>query len=303
MRKTLRMPNWNDILDEIREKGSTFDLVRRKYLANLHKVTGRNIICYYSGWLQKPGLMGAMIDDNDKNGLMTTINRLDRSKGLDLVLHTPGGETAAVESIVDYLRACFGSDIRAIVPLMAMSGGTMIACACKCILMGKQSSLGPVDPQFRGLPAHGILEEFNRARKNIQEDPSWIPVWQPIIARYTPTLVGECRKSVDWAKELVRDWLKSSMLKDHPEKVEGIVEGLTDHAWTKSHSRHLSIHTCKKLGLVVEELEKDQTLQDAVLSLHHAYTHTLARTAAVKIIENHLGTAFILALAQKPSER
>ncbi len=78
------MPNWNEILDEIRKHGSTFDLIRRKYLAKLQRLTGRNVICYYSGWLQKPGLMGAMIDDNDKNGLMTTINKLDRSKGLTL---------------------------------------------------------------------------------------------------------------------------------------------------------------------------------------------------------------------------
>jgi len=296
------MPNWNEILDEIRRHGSTFDLIRRKYLANLHEVTGRNVICYYSGWLQKPGIIEAMIDDNDKNGLMTTINKMDRSKGLDIVLHTPGGETAAVESIVDYLRSCFGTDMRAIVPLMAMSGGTMIACACKSIVMGNQSSLGPVDPQFRGVPAHGILEEFKDAHDAIKHDPSTIPVWQPIIAKYTPTLVGECQKSVDWAKELVRGWLETGMFKDDPDpsiKVEQIVEGLTDHAWTKSHSRHLSIKTCsEELGLTVEELEKDDKLQDAVLSLHHAYMHTLARTSTIKIIENHLGAAFVIAIAQ-----
>jgi len=183
----------------------------------------------------------------------------------------------------------------------------MIACACKSIVMGRQSSLGPVDPQFRGVPAHGILEEFCDAHDAIKRDPSKIPVWQPIIAKYTPTLVGECQKSVDWAKELVGGWLKSGMFKDDPDptiKAQGIVKGLTDHAWTKSHSRHLSVKTCKEeLHLTVEELEEDGALQDSVLSLHHAYMHTLAHTAAIKIIENHLGTAFILAVAQSPSER
>ena len=42
----------------------------------------------------------------------------------------------------------FGEDIRAIIPQTSMSGGTMIACSCKEILMGKHSSLGPVDPQI-----------------------------------------------------------------------------------------------------------------------------------------------------------
>jgi len=162
-RKNLKMPDWNELLDEIKASGSTHDIIGRKYLKQLYEVTNRNTIVYYSGWLQKKGLPPIMagMDDGDKIGFMTTIHDLDRSKGLDLVLHTPGGETAATESIVDYLRKMFGPDIRAIVPQLALSGGTMIACACKTILMGKHSSLGPIDPQFRGKPAHGVIEEFN----------------------------------------------------------------------------------------------------------------------------------------------
>ena len=156
------MPNWNELLDELKNMGSTQDVLRRKYLDVLHKVTNRNIIIYYSGWMQKPGLLPPLagITDEDKIGFMSTINHLDHSKGLDLVLHTPGGDTAATESLVDYLLNMFEGDIRAIVPQIAMSGGTMIACACKSIVMGKQSSLGPVDPFLNGIPAHGVIEEF-----------------------------------------------------------------------------------------------------------------------------------------------
>jgi len=99
------MPNWNEILDEIKKAGSTHDIIRRKYLERLHQITGRNIIIYYSGWLQKKGLPDVGINDDDKTGFMTTINKLEFSKGLDIVLHTPGGEMAATESLVDYIRA------------------------------------------------------------------------------------------------------------------------------------------------------------------------------------------------------
>src|SRR5262245_52501160 len=139
------MPNWNEILNELGAKGSTHDVVRRQYLKKLRQTNGgRNVILYYSGWLQKPELKGrgTSVDDADKNGLMAVINKLDRSKGLDLVLHTPGGDVSATESLVDYLRAMFGTDIRAIIPQLAMSAGTMIACSCREIIMGKQSSLG-----------------------------------------------------------------------------------------------------------------------------------------------------------------
>jgi ClpP class serine protease len=135
------MPDWSQVLNKVSAAGSTYDVIRRGYMHELHEMTGRNVIVYYSGWLQKPGIKGVDINDEDKNGLMTVIHQLDRSHGLDSILHTPGGDTAATESIVHYLRAMFGTDIRAIVPQLAMSGGTMVACASREILMGKPSSL------------------------------------------------------------------------------------------------------------------------------------------------------------------
>ncbi len=290
------MSNWNQLLDELQASGSTFDMIRRKYLKELIVLTGRNVITYYSGWLQKGILGGLGINDNDKVGFMTTLHGLDRSKGLDLILHTPGGETAATESIVDYLRNMFGTNMRAIVPQLALSGGTMMACACKSIIMGKHSSLGPIDPQFRGMPAHGVLEEFKTACEECKADPTKIPLWQAVIAKYTPTLIGECQKAIKWSEEMAKEWLISGMFngeKDADKKANTIIKELEDHAVTKSYARHLSASKCKDMGLKVEILEDEQKLQDAVLTIHYACIHTLSATVASKIIENHNGKAFI----------
>lgn len=290
------MPNWTEILGEINACGSAHDVVRRMHLRNLHEVSGRNVVVYYSGWLQKRGLQNLDINDADKNGFMTVLNKLDRTKGLDLILHTPGGETAATESLVDYLRSMFGSNVRAIIPQLALSAGTMIACACSEIVMGKHSSLGPIDPQFGGIPAHGIVEEFKRAHTEIRGDQSKVFVWQPIIAKYAPTFIGECEKAIKWCDDMVREWLRTGMLRDDPDrdtKINRIMEELADHAISLSHSRHLSAIKCKDLGLRIFDLESDDALQDAVLSVHHSCIHTLTSTAAYKLIENHEGIASI----------
>lgn len=174
----------------------------------------------------------------------------------------------------------------------------MIACACKVILMGKQTSLGPVDPQFNGIPAHGVIEEFKRAYEEIRIDPAKIPVWQPIIAKYSPAFIGECQKAIAWSEQLVRDWLATGMLAgdaERDQKIDRIVKELTDHALTLSHARHLSAETCQDMGLNIEMLETKQSLQDAVLSIHHACMLTLSQTGAFKIIENHKGVAYIQA--------
>jgi membrane-bound ClpP family serine protease len=190
----------------------------------------------------------------------------------------------------------FNTDIRAFIPQLALSAGTMIACACKEIYMGKHSSLGPIDPQFNGIPAHGVIEEFKRAYLEIKADPAKIPVWQPVIAKYHPTLIGECEKAIEWSVEMTKEWLVSGMLSGDPDatqKAEQILSELGSHALTKSHARHLSADTCQKIGLNVKFLEDDQALQEAVLSIHHALVHTLSSTAAYKIIENQEGVAFI----------
>lgn len=303
------MPNWSELVKELNQLGSPFDILRRKYISELYEYTNRNVICYYSGFLQKPELGASVaVNDNDKNGLMTAINGLDAEKGLDLIIHTPGGDTAATESIVDYLWSKFQGNIRCFVPQMAMSAGTMIACSAKEIWMGKQSSLGPVDPQFNGIPAHGVLEEFEKAYKEITEKPETVPVWQPIIAKYSPAFLGECEKAIKWSNELVSEWLERNMLKeddDKEEKIKTILKELGDHSVSYAHNRHLPSEKCKEIGLVVFNLEDDQELQDKVLSVHHIYFHTLSSTPAFKIIENQNGQAFIQqaqqVLVQQPS--
>ncbi|WGS23380.1 hypothetical protein [Bradyrhizobium sp. ISRA463] len=182
------MPNWNSVLREISvyqadHNESAFDVVRRKYLKRLFTHTKRNVIAYYSGFLSKPRIEGTQINDEDKNGFMLCIHELKRDRGLDLILHTPGGDGAAAESLVDYLRSMFGNDIRAIVPQIAMSAGTMIACSCSSIVMGKESSLGPVDPQYGSISAVGLLKEVRRAHDEILKNNQSALFWNPILQR------------------------------------------------------------------------------------------------------------------------
>lgn len=300
------MPNWGQVLNEIQGMRieNPLDKIRRKYLATMHEYTGRNVIAYYSGFLQKPE-GDVAINDNDKNALMQAVYGLDKTKGLDIILHTPGGNTAATESIVNYLHSLFDNNIRAFIPQIAMSAGTMIALSCKEIVMGKQSNIGPIDPQFGGMSCAGVIEEFNTAVEEIKKDPSSAPLWQVIISKYHPTFIGDCKKAIDWSDAMVTDWLCKNMLSDHKspeEDAKKIVETLGSHKITFTHAKHIHIDECKKLGIKVfalEDFDKQECggckdLQDCVLTIHHTYMHTFSNSNAVKIVENHLGSAMII---------
>jgi hypothetical protein len=298
------MSSWLELLNEIKTAGGPHDRVRRKYIKRLSEKTGRNVIVYYSGWLDKAHLANQVgnifsINDSDKNGFMASIHNLDRDKGLDLVLHTPGGSIAATESLVDYLRKMFNNNIRAIIPQIAMSAGTMVSLSCGEIIMGKHSNLGPIDPQIANLPAHGILEEAEQAKAEILKNPQLQGFWMPILQKYSPSLIGECKKSIEWSEKVVKKWLCTGMFKNDDEresKADHIIEEMGSHAVTLSHGRHLSFEDIKALKINVTALENDQDLQDAVLCVHHTCTQTINMTNAVKIIENQHGVGHLLSI-------
>jgi hypothetical protein len=299
------MPNWNEVLQQIQQiqaQGqNASNIVRSHFLQKLHQKTGRNIIAYYSGFLSKqPNIGGLEINDEDKNGFMMAVHKLDRTKGLDLFLHTPGGSISSTQSIVDYLHKMFGKNIRAIVPQIAMSAGTMIACSCKEILMGKHSNLGPIDPQVNNIPAYGVLREFKTACKEIKADRSKIPIWQSIIGHYRPTFLSRCENAIAWSNDFVREQLTTVMfegMEDAKTRAGKVVRGLTHYRKNKTHENHLHYDECLKIGLTVKAIEdakladgqKDADFQDLILTVHHCYMQLLMNTNCMKAIENQTG--------------
>lgn len=298
------MPTWNEINLEISQNASAnaCDEVRAKYLARLQKNTDRTTIAYYSGFLQKRASDGrahpeSAITDLDMNGLMAVVHNVDRTRGLDLLLHTPGGGTEATRAIVEYLYKMFGKDIRTIVPHMAMSAGTMIACASKQIILGKHSALGPTDPQVRGTPAMGVLAEVEKAIEDIKKEPLKQFIYQQIFAKYPPAFVTDCERSVDGSRDMVTTWLAENMLSGGSAsegEAKKVVTRLMDYRGTTEHGHHFLSDKCREMGLNVLQMEDDQQLQEDVLSVHHAFVATFTQTSAIKVIENADGANWII---------
>ena len=247
------------------------------------------------------------ITDEDIQGFMEVISGLS-GQNLDLIVHSPGGSAEATEALVKYLRSKF-NHIRVIIPYGVMSAGTMLACSADVIIMGKHSFIGPIDPQviahtrlgIRTIPAQAIIEQFKRAKQECKEDPKNLGVWLPIVEQYGPALLVESDEAIKLSKELVFEWLKKYMFSKETNAediAKEIARTLADHSLFKSHGRHIDREQAKEIGLKIQNLEDDDKLQDLVLSVFHATTHTFDGTSAVKIIENHLGKAFIKQVQQ-----
>jgi len=302
------MPTWGEILKELQKEvrngnKKPHDTVRRKYLIQLHKETGRNTILYAADWTSgKPVPAGMnMILPSDIQGFMEVIHGLD-GNGVDIILHSSGGSAEAVESVVNYIRTKF-TDVRVFIPHAAMSAATMMACSAEQIIMGKHSFIGPIDPQMtlrmtdriQICPAHAIIEQFDWIRQQCR-NPVNLAAFIPILTQYGPALLKQCEHAIDLSIELVSHWLETYMFKNEKNakhKAMRIAKELADHERFKSHGRFISRHQAEELGLKIDYLERNNVIQDLVLSVFHSTTHTFSGTGATKIIENHLGKAYV----------
>jgi hypothetical protein len=303
------VPTWSEILEELKQSceqggGPQLDAIRRKYLVSVAQHTGRDVILYATKWTQPdPNLVPDLVSivDEDVQGIMEVIHGLC-GPDLDLILHSPGGSLEAAEALVTYLRSKF-QHIRVIVPSMAMSAATMIACAADVIVLGKHSFLGPIDPQIsihtplgpRMVPAQAILDQFELAKKECQ-DPAKLGAWLPMLSQYGPDILVQCTDASSLSEQIVKEWLARFMFRDEAggrRKARKIAKWLADHRRFKTHGRHIPRTELEAKGLRIEHLEDDQDAQDLFLSVFHATTHTFNMTPAAKIIENHLGKAFI----------
>ncbi|MBR4391481.1 MAG: ATP-dependent Clp protease proteolytic subunit [Bacteroidales bacterium] len=286
------MPSWSEIFNKFsktKEAERIPFLVKekQKYLDEISRCTGRNVITYYSGWLQKPTASDVSINDKDINAFMEAVYKLDKSKGVDLILHTPGGEIAATEKIINYLHSIFQGNIRAIVPQMAMSAGSLVAVSCKEIMMGKQSCLGPFDPQIGGIACQSVLKEFEKAKEDIKNNPHALGLWQVIFSKYNPTFLVTCEQAIELSDDLADEILSKTI--SEKSKRKEILKAFNNNDTTKVHSRHISKEKCKEVGLTIIDMEDDQHLQDMILSLHHCYMIYLEQTVVTKIVENNIG--------------
>lgn len=262
------------------------------------ELTGRNTILYFSSFLHKPSFSDTAINDKDINAFMEAVYKMDRTRGLDIILHTPGGDIAATEQIIYYLHSHFNNDIRAIVPQMAMSAGSIIAVSCRSIIMGRQSCLGPFDPQINNMPSQSVVREFYKAVDDVRKNPASLGLWQTIISKLNPTFLTICEQANRLSEELTDTVLKNSdyddEIKDRIKKVFG------DSESSKTHSRHINRGRCREIGLQIEDLEQNQDFQDTVLTIHHCCMILSEKTPILKLVENQIGGSYMLQAPPQP---
>jgi ClpP class serine protease len=173
------------------------------------------------------------IDLEDAQTIISAIKETPLDRPIDIVLHTPGGLVLAAMQIARAVEA-HPAKVTVIVPVYAMSGGTLIALAADEIVLGEFSMLGPIDPQIAGFPAASIV----RARQV-----------KPVEHVFDLTLVlaDMSEKALSQVKRGAIELLTPRLEKASAEQ---LAEKLAGGDWT--HDYALTAHEAEQLGLPVK---------------------------------------------------
>lgn len=270
------------LMDEYINKGlggQELEAELRRLILEYNKRRGTYLFIYAAA-IGKP-IQRVQLEHDDYYVIRDLLNGKQK-ENLDIYLETPGGSGETAEEIVKYLHDKFNS-VSFVISGEAKSAGTMMALSGDEIFMTETGSLGPIDAQMkigRAIEsAYDYMEWVDQKRKEADEKKLLNPFDATMIAQITPGELGSVFHSLEYAKDLVKDWLVKYKFKNWditedrkipvtPEmkakRADEIAFDLTDRSKWRTHGRSIKINDLKGIGLKVKSVDENKDLSEIV---------------------------------------
>lgn len=237
--------------------------LRQLLILDIEECTKRPLFVYFSQLNQE-------INHTDPDDIAEIIQAID-GKSADFLIQTPGGSVDACEKIISVLKKKF-DDYRVIVPSWAKSAGTVIALSSSEIVLGLNSELGPIDPQFK-----------------IDNMP--VPC-QVIAAGTDPSLPQHIRQMAGLASQRMkamaeRILTQGMMSGKQPNEIQAVLSKISDTAGYLSHGAVIDFDEAKNLGLNASFLEPDDPVWKRIWLLYCLYDYDSRLKNLGKIFEGN----------------
>lgn len=227
--------------------------------------------------------------------------RPDKKDAIAIFLTTPGGEATVVEKLVEVVRKHYPL-VYFVIPVAAMSAGTIFSMSGDKIYMDYSSSLGPIDPQVPDrdgrflIPALGHIDKVNEIIKK-SADNVITPVEFEWVMRQDFAMLRFYEQARDLSVALLEKWLVQYKFKDWikhrtnnpgdevtPEEKQArareIANMLSDNTTWHSHGRMISMQTLRdRCKLEIDDFGLDLELQKHVRRYNDTLSEYLARSS------------------------
>lgn len=208
------------------------------------------------------------------------LNSISRTEQINLLLHSPGGDGAIVEKMVQMCRAHLtgtNASFRVVVPNIAKSAATVMALGADKIVMGYCSELGPIDPQVQ-ISVSGVVQwisalAFVESRDTlmgqiaeaIKKNQPTVGLMQQLAGLNIP-FTQEMEHVIDFTEKTAANLLHKYMLAATPRNqrvrtANLIAKKLHSKQLFPVHGHFINGETAKnKLKLEVDILDKEDQL-------------------------------------------
>ena len=106
----------------------------------------------------------------------------------------------------------------------------------------------------------------------------------------------EAENALAYGERMVANWLEKRMFKGNVKQAEEAADTakyFNDAGQHKSHGRRIGRDEARDQGVIIEDLEDDQGLQELALTAYHLMTIMYEQSPCVKMIWSDHGKAWI----------
>ena len=214
------------------------------------------------------------------------LEQIGPTKRISLILHTKGGQTLAAWQLANLIRM-FCDELEVVVPIRALSAGTLIAIGADRIVMTKQATLGPIDPSVNNPlnPTVSIKGEDHRVPVSVENVRGYLDVARKelkiggqkelssiirnLAGHIHPLVLGEIFRSRAQIRYLAGKLLHKQV--KGRKKVNSIIDFLCGDSG--SHDYTINRREASELGLNVEK--PSDSLYKLLREVQISYTHEL----------------------------
>lgn len=281
------------VISKVQTEQTQAHSTRRQLFFDLAEVLGRPVFTFFTSF-RYPVAMG----DEDIEILEDLLRTLDLSKGIAVIISSPGGSGLAAERMINVLRSYSGTgEYWAIVPSKAKSAATMVCLGASQIFMGPASELGPVDPQleYRGqlLSVHHVIDSYHKLFRGAAKAKGNLEPYLQQLANYDASQISHLETERDLATDMAVRCLHTGMLSGaSAEKIKQKIKVFLQPQHTKAHGRPIYREEAKKCGLDIEFSDPSSECWKLIYELYVRSSNFVTQIAA-KVIETSEGSFYV----------
>jgi ClpP class serine protease len=286
MKTDHNIPVYQHVLTEQNQGHET----RKHLFLEIEKILKRPVVTFFTSFYYP-----VMIEDTDAAMIEGLLQKLDLSKGLALVVNSPGGIGISAERIINVCKSYSGTgEFITIVPGMAKSAATMVCMGSSAIFMSKSSELGPIDPQFQlqkenkriNIALCNLVKSYKELFEGAITTQGNLQPFLQQLANYDAREIKEFEAAIELSEDVAIRALQTGMMRGMSVKeIKDKIKVFLTPEKTKSHGRSIFYEEAIDCGLKINVMDLKSELWQHCYELF-VRTDNFTKTKVSKCLES-----------------